>query len=144
MNGQIAAARSKAQQNLLTAALDVAFSRGLVRRDDIRRSFEFQLAGMDVIAAVRGDDDEIGVFVTVAPTELGRKHDCAMVTHAKTLAKVGSAYACGWLSRRTGTFYKLTGGYHATYAATAALAQMSIQKERRAERWPARNEGRWL
>lgn len=130
MNPHRLATRAKAKNNLLTAAFDVAFSRGLVRYDDTRRTFEFKLAGMDVLACVRSDEFEITVWAIVNPTTLGRRFACCLICFKRPL--FGAAAAVGWLNRHTGRFSEVSGDYHASYAATVALAQVKITKARSA------------
>ncbi|MDI2076509.1 hypothetical protein ABIF68_010401 [Bradyrhizobium japonicum] len=131
MNGQTIAARSAAKRNLLIAALDAAFAKGLIVCDDVHRSFQFEIVGLPVIAIVRTDADEIFISVVVAPTALGRRLNCAV--NAKMRAPVGAATAVGWLDKHTGQFLEIRGGFHAANHIVPLLAQASlITKERQA------------
>lgn len=131
-----AATRIAAKRNLLCAALDVAFRRGLVKYDDTHRSFEFQLADMRVLACVRADDSEIAVLAIVNPTALGRRFSCCCLTSRKRQL-FGAAFAVGWLNRRTGRFVEVSNDFRASDAAVRALAQMTFTKALTAERPPS-------
>jgi hypothetical protein len=126
MNTERPATRAAAKLNLLTAALNVAFSRGLIRSDDSHRTYEFRFASMDVLACVRADELEIAVWAIVDPTDLGRRFACCLISSRRPL--IGAATAVGWLNRRTGRFHNVTGDFRASHAVVAALAQVTFTK----------------
>lgn len=70
--------RAIARQNLLVATINTALERQLITlecKPFESTTFEFELAGMPVIARVHDISfDEISVKAVVCPTELGRKH----------------------------------------------------------------------
>ncbi|MBR1070231.1 hypothetical protein ABIF66_008853 [Bradyrhizobium japonicum] len=132
MNTQPPAMRALAKRNLLMAALDAAYARCLIVTDDTHRPFEFQIVGMPALGCIRSDDHEIFVTAIVAPTALARRRFacCALSGHRRPL--FGEATATGWLDRGKGRFFEISGGYHASNAATPLLAGMTFTKERSA------------
>jgi hypothetical protein len=132
MNLQPPALRNSARQNLLTAALNVAIQRGLLTLDDTpfeNVTFEFEIAGLPVLACI-GDSGctELSVHTIVCPTELGKQWAC--VTIASCREMFGAAVAVGWLDRKTGKFFKVTGDYHASNAITPVLAGLTVMRRR--------------
>ncbi|MGQ2185275.1 hypothetical protein ACT4MK_18250 [Bradyrhizobium barranii] len=132
MNTQRPLVRAFAKRNLLSAALAAAYARGLIVTDDQHRPFEFEIVGMPALGCVRADNHEIFVTAIVAPTALARRRFacCALSGHKRPL--FGEATATGWFDRCKGRFFEISGGYHASNAATPLLAGAMITKERRA------------
>ena len=124
MNNQTPASRATAKRNLLAAAISIAIERHLICEQ--RTTFEFQLAGLPVLACVRGDADEIVIWTIVEPTELARRFACTLISHRRAL--FGAAVAVGWLDKQSGKFLQVSGDYHASNWVTPLLARLTLTK----------------
>jgi hypothetical protein len=122
--------KSVARQNLLVSIVNVALKRRLIVLDcepTKETTFEFELAGLPVIASCRDIGfDEISVHAICCPTELGRRAGAA-VFWGYEWRRSGAAVVTGYLERRTGKYFQSTGEYHGAHDVTARLASVTVK-----------------
>lgn len=131
MNTQRAAQRAQAKKNLLTAAFMVARQRRLIRDDDERVAFDFEIVGRPALGCVRMDAFEIAVHAIVDPTPLARESfACCHTRFRREL--FGAASAVGWIDRATGKLAEVTGDFCASNSIVPLLAAAMLTKARSA------------
>jgi hypothetical protein len=120
--------REKARQNLQVAAVNAALEQQLITLECApveTAKFEFELTGLPVLVCLHDAGfDEVGFYVMVAPTELGRKLHGAGGLHWRR--ELCAAYAFYWLERRTGKYLQSSVNYNGTKAVTEALSDLRI------------------
>jgi hypothetical protein len=120
--------REKARQNLQVAAVNAALKQQLIALECEpveTAKFEFELAGLPVLVCLHDAGfDEVGFYVMVAPTELGRKLHGVGGLHWRR--KLCAAYAFYWLERRTGKYLQSSVNYNGTKAVTKTLSDLTV------------------
>jgi hypothetical protein len=125
---RIVSTREKARQNLQVAAVNAALEQQLITLESApveTAKFEFELADSPVLVCLHDAGfDEIGFYVMVAPTELGRKfHGAGGILWRRELC---AAYAFFWLERRTGKYLQSGVNYNGTKAVTKTLSDLTV------------------
>jgi hypothetical protein len=121
--------RSRARINLMVSAVNVALERKLItleREPAPTIAFEYELAGMPVLAHIRDAGfDEVRFNVICCPTEMGREHhECVLGCE---LHRFGKAYAYAWLERRTGKYLQNFANMYCAKTIAPTLASLSIK-----------------